>query len=377
MGTESMLGGSLSGRTATTNQRRLDANLLRRLFVQLERPFAELLSPAMRTRVVVRLVRSEPLTYGRLLLDATPPTCFAVLRSARWEGRGILELEVPLLRSVVERWLGGPGDTIYTASPGPTEIELRLASRLIQLLLGAWHSAWPAVGPVDWSIEQLTTQPAKIHAWSDHVEFVLASYEVVVGNVMGWLRIAIPTEVLTVALRQAAQMRASRQRPLPPGVPKGSSLKATRPGHSAAAADDLANELEPNAEQMSGESSGPEPPAGIGASVESSDFDAGLVGTDDGELLTMFDDVDPLDGASLDASILPMSLRMAAGELVISSAPIEISLEDWQSLEEGDILTTDHARHQPWEAIFAGEAKTLVRLGKVAGQLAVQPIGHP
>lgn len=285
---DSMLGASRGGRTGqpiepTTADVRLDSERLRRLFVQLERPFAELLSPAMRARVVVRLVRCEPRTYGRLLLDATPPTCFSVLRSARWEGRGILELEVPLLRSLVERWLGGSGDTVYSASPGPTEIELRLANRLIHLLLGAWHSAWPTVGPVDWSIEQLTTQPAKIHAWSEQANFVVSSFEVVVGNVMGWLRIAIPADILTL----------------------------------------------------------------------------------------MFQVVE-----SRDVSPAPRGPQMAAGELVISSAPIDLSMDDWQALEEGDILTTDHARHQPWEAIFAGEAKTLVRLGTVNGRLAVQPLGH-
>jgi hypothetical protein len=194
---------------------------------------------------------------------------------------------------------------------------------------------------------------------------------------MGWLRIAIPTEVLTVALRRAAQMRAGRQRPLPSSGLKTSTSKATRPPHANTSADDLAQSQEPHAQHTSDDTAGTDQLARGGSPVDGSDLDAGFVATDDSELIAAFDDLDALDCESLDASILPLGLRMAAGELVISSAPIEISLEDWQSLEEGDILTTDHARHQPWEAIFAGEAKTLVRLGKVSGQLAVQPIGHP
>lgn len=179
-------------------------DLLKRYLVRLERPWAEVLRPITRTKVAVRLVRLEQLTFGQLQMECPPPTFFAVFGLAGLDERGGWQVDLRLLRMVIERWLGGNGAGADEVTAGLTETENRLATRLLQSLASVAARSMPGATGKAWELEQQVARLDRVRAWSSARPMAVAEFEVVVGDCDGTMRVALPLEAITQIFSESA-----------------------------------------------------------------------------------------------------------------------------------------------------------------------------
>ncbi|HUW61689.1 MAG TPA: flagellar motor switch protein FliM, partial [Candidatus Bathyarchaeia archaeon] len=107
---------------------------LQSLFEAFARELSILFPPFLRTVVRVDLISIDQLTYDEFILSVARPTALALVNMAPLDGNAVLELSPAMVFPIVDRVLGGKGQTL--AEPRElTEIENRIASRIIMMIL--------------------------------------------------------------------------------------------------------------------------------------------------------------------------------------------------------------------------------------------------
>ncbi len=110
------------------------------------------LSGVVRTPVGIEVVSADQVTYREFLNSIPTPSLLSIVTMEPFEGNAVIEVNLPLALSIVDRLVGGPG----TQRPKPrelTEIEQALlgqrhrhpARRVHRGLVDAWSrctSAW-------------------------------------------------------------------------------------------------------------------------------------------------------------------------------------------------------------------------------------------
>jgi flagellar motor switch protein FliM len=115
------------------------------------------------------------------------------------EGNAVIEISLPLVFSIIDRLVGGPG----TQRPKPrelTEIEHALVQNVGEVILGGFTEAWSSVIPVRLRRvgTEMNPQFAQVVAPSEMV--VLITFEVRIGAATGTLSLCVPYLVLEPAV---------------------------------------------------------------------------------------------------------------------------------------------------------------------------------
>lgn len=159
---------------------------------QLARRLAAVWSELLRTTVTVSVMHVEPATFGEFLLRSRYPTFLAT--ATRPTGIPVLAVEVPLAVAgpAIRRMLGGPLDDQAEREPGLTQIEQRLAKRLVACLVPEALAIVGDPGPPE-------AVPLVVHDQLPHVAPAWArtqaagiEFRVKYGSVAGLLRCCVP-----------------------------------------------------------------------------------------------------------------------------------------------------------------------------------------
>jgi flagellar motor switch protein FliM len=193
---------------------------LRTVHESLARDFGPALSTLLRTAVDVRLAGIDPCTYGEFLdqLDRLP--CLYVLKAAALEERLMLEIEPSILDPMIDRLLGGGGNVepcemspgsiskgespvcadlkIGAVAPGrsPSEIEVRLTTRIVRLFLTELHRAWNDVFDLQLDISQRESNPRALRVLPADEMVLLVGFELTIGQLVGMIRLCIPCRAI-------------------------------------------------------------------------------------------------------------------------------------------------------------------------------------
>ena len=102
------------------------------------------LSAFLRSMTEVSIVSVEQFAYSEFLMSLPDPTAFYAVEPEPLDGVGALELNPSVAFTMVDRLLGGTGET-----PGPnralTEIEQNVIDSVVKLLLDTLTETWRAV----------------------------------------------------------------------------------------------------------------------------------------------------------------------------------------------------------------------------------------
>lgn len=153
------------------------------------------LSAQLRTLVEVTVTSADQVSYGEFVRSMPFPTLINILSMRPLEGNALLEMNLPLALSVIDRMVGGPGS--YRGKLRElTEIELALTRGLTDVVLAGLNEAWSTVAQVDFRFEgsEMNPQFAQVAAPGDIS--VLISFEMKVGAVTGMLNLCVPHMVL-------------------------------------------------------------------------------------------------------------------------------------------------------------------------------------
>lgn len=110
------------------------------------------LSAQLRTYVELTVTSADQVSYGEFVRSMPFPTLINILSLRPLEGNALLEMNLPLALSVIDRMVGGPG--AYRGRLRElTEIELALTRGLTDVMLLGLNEAWSTVANVDFHYE--------------------------------------------------------------------------------------------------------------------------------------------------------------------------------------------------------------------------------
>ncbi len=153
------------------------------------------LSGMLRTMVEVKLISVDQLTYSELIFSLDNPTCFNLLRAEPLAGNLIIDLDPTILFPIIDRLLGGreAGAQIKRTL---TEIELRLVSRITDLLLRELKTAWKNILELDLEVIRVESNPQLVQIVPPNEVVVLISFEVLMHEIRGMINLCIPFNAL-------------------------------------------------------------------------------------------------------------------------------------------------------------------------------------
>ena len=158
------------------------------------RELSAALSAMLRNICEVKLISVDQLTYSEFVFSLEDPTCFILVDSKGLDGKIILDLNPCIVFPIVDRLLGGSRET---QNDGPvqrplTQIEVRLATRVTDLILQALSNSWADICDLQLKVVQIESNPQLVQIVPPNEVVVLISFEITFGESRGILNLCIP-----------------------------------------------------------------------------------------------------------------------------------------------------------------------------------------
>jgi len=157
------------------------------------------LSGALRALVEIEVLTADQVSYGEYVNSIPTPSLINIVTMEPLEGNAVLEINLPIAFSIIDRLVGGAG-TQRPRTRELTEIELALTGNVVEAMLAAFSEAWSEVTPVRFKRvgTEMNPQFAQIVAPSDMV--MLITFELRIGPQTGVFSLCIPALVLEPAM---------------------------------------------------------------------------------------------------------------------------------------------------------------------------------
>ena len=154
------------------------------------------LSGYLRTIIEVKVRSTEQLTYAEFTYSLPTPTSFTLLSCSPLEGQICLEISPLIIYPVLDRMLGGSNAELYIPQRPLTQIEQRLANRIIERALDALSEAWGTVTDVEFEVKQHESNPQLVQIVAPNEVVIVIGFEIKMGNRAGSMSLCIPYTVI-------------------------------------------------------------------------------------------------------------------------------------------------------------------------------------
>jgi flagellar motor switch protein FliM len=173
------------------------------------------LSAFLRAMTNVSMLSVEQFTYSEFLMSLPDPTAFYSIAMPPLDGLGALEINPSVAFAMVDRMLGGTGD-----SPAPnralTEIEQNVMDSVVKLILEHLTETWRAITDVRFRIAGRETRPTMLQVTGPNEGVILLAFDIVMGEGRGMLSISIPAAAIeTMEEKVAEGWNRNRRQPSP------------------------------------------------------------------------------------------------------------------------------------------------------------------
>ena len=122
------------------------------------RTFATYLSTNLRTLVDVNLLSIDQVTFGEYSLSLSVPNALYLLKLENLEGKALLEVSPQFLLFVVDRLLGGVGETDIDIRE-ISQIEQNVVKHVINTIIDRLNDVWKQIHPLNASLDGFETDP--------------------------------------------------------------------------------------------------------------------------------------------------------------------------------------------------------------------------
>jgi len=177
---------------------RISKNQLRSLhFVhdRFARNASSSLSAFLRMVVEITLESIEQVTYAEFLANASDPTCYSAVSVKPLEGQAAMELQPEAIFTMLDRLLGGQGSAIENVRP-MTEIEQRIITSILKLLIDNLKESWKPIYSIDFSVQSLETHPQMVQVVGPNEMVIFFKFKVRIKDTVSKMNLAFPTLVL-------------------------------------------------------------------------------------------------------------------------------------------------------------------------------------
>lgn len=161
------------------------------------RLFRVTLSNGLRKMANLSVNSTGPLKFSEFMNSLPLPSCLNILRLEPLRGAAIMVIESKLLYALVDSFFGG-NDVPYTKIEGKdfTQIEIRIARRVVLSALDDLEKAWEPVYPlkIGYSRTEINPQFVAVVPPSDVV--IATTFDVELEKVSGTIKIVVPYATL-------------------------------------------------------------------------------------------------------------------------------------------------------------------------------------
>jgi flagellar motor switch protein FliM len=170
------------------------------------------LSAFLRAVTEVSIVSVEQFAYSEFLMSLPDPTAYYSFGMAPIEGLGALEINPSIAFTMVDRMLGGTGET-----PAPnrslTEIEQNVLDSVVRLLLEHLIEAWKPIADLQFRLHDRETRPQMLRVTGPNEVVILLAFEMRIGEMRGTVSYCFPAAGIEALEEKFAQgwQRARRQ----------------------------------------------------------------------------------------------------------------------------------------------------------------------
>ncbi|MFH0765913.1 MAG: flagellar motor switch protein FliM, partial [Calditrichota bacterium] len=174
---------------------------LRTIHDNLARILATYLSTTLRTLVDVNFSTIDQVTYNEYSLSLSVPTSLYILALQKMEGKAILEISPQFLLFVVDRLLGGLGNTEIEARE-ITHIEQNVVKRIILAIVEYLNEVWSQVHEIGALLEGFETDPQFVQIARSSEAISIIFFEIRVRGVTYTMNLGLPYYVLEPILNK-------------------------------------------------------------------------------------------------------------------------------------------------------------------------------
>lgn len=173
------------------------------------------LSAFLRAVTEVNIVSVEQFAYSEFLMSLPDPTAFYAIHLSPVDMLGALEVNPAIAFAMLDRMLGGAGNT-----PSPnralTEIEQNVLDSVITMMLGQLAEAWHGITDVHFRIHGRDTRPQMLQITAPTEIVILLGFDVRIADARGMLSVCIPAAAIETMEEKVAQgLHRNRRQPTP------------------------------------------------------------------------------------------------------------------------------------------------------------------
>ncbi len=154
------------------------------------------LSVYLRTRVEASIVSIEQISYGDFIASIGIPSILSIFSMEPLPGSGIVQIDLNLAFSIIDRLLGGPG-WFAQKLRDLTDIERTLMQRFMARMLNSYRESWNYLLTLSLKIEALDSNPQfipRIIPLDQIIAYI--SMELKIGDMSGVMNFCLPYPVM-------------------------------------------------------------------------------------------------------------------------------------------------------------------------------------
>ena len=145
----------------------------------------------LRKNISVSVASAETVTFQEFSNALSNPVLLAILNFSPLQGNAIMELSSNFGYAIIDRMLGGQGDTL-DKSREFSEIEMSIIEKIMIICMQLLREPWKNVVEVNPFLERIETNPqfAQVVAPNDMVALIMLNVKI--GEVEGFMNMCLP-----------------------------------------------------------------------------------------------------------------------------------------------------------------------------------------
>ncbi len=160
------------------------------------RDFAASLALLVRAPVTARVSRVVQVTYAELVRELADPTCAGVSKVDLLGCNIAIDIGPAIVYPIIDRLLGSVQNNTQPVARPLTQIERRLAARVLGLFQDSLRRTWSSLGALECELSRVETNPRLLQIVSPSEMIVVAEIELSLGAARGIMRLCIPSAAL-------------------------------------------------------------------------------------------------------------------------------------------------------------------------------------
>lgn len=179
-----------------------EEKFLNNIFNRFGEEIQVLLGSMLQTKILLKLSKTERLTYQTYCNSLGDPTCLVIFRIDP-ETRSLIFIDIPLSFALLDRLMGGKGRTIEKIRYF-TEIEQAVLKKVLVKVLEAVSASFSDVVALSPQFDTMEFNPMGVHIASPSEEMVIATYQARIAHGIGAIQLCIPFKYLKSVIPKAS-----------------------------------------------------------------------------------------------------------------------------------------------------------------------------